>query len=356
MAKGSPLMGTQRGTLGESVLYRANGEQQARARVRSVKNPRSGAQMVQRAINFTVSQAYSEMKDICDHSFQSVPTGLRSMAYFMSANSKKIRSSLQYFGDNQIDADNAFSFNVKGDYTLATNPYVVARGSLPRISYGGFRAADLGILPDDLQHEVLNYAMFPLNSSGLGLLKEGYEGVIDDGLFYGGFRKGDFLTWCGIVRYPNVVGDMEEQHFVYCRFIVDILTGQGGQPRDIWQLQFSRSTFVSNPLFVNFDDKDFVFAPKIDGAYSTAFFKMDKLCGYPSDAEIISGCWIHSRPLGRGRFLRSNAEMELNYVIHKDLKPNWVWENNNVTEAFNSWLGDVEQIGDTAYVLQGGSR
>jgi hypothetical protein len=46
--KGNPFFGTMRGKLGETVFYRSLGEQKARTYLRTIKNPRSFVQMVNR--------------------------------------------------------------------------------------------------------------------------------------------------------------------------------------------------------------------------------------------------------------------------------------------------------------------
>lgn len=70
-----------------NVVFRKNGSQNiVSQRPASVKNPRSDMQQRQRAFIKTVAAAYSVFRPICDHSFEGVPYGGRSMNYFNKIN------------------------------------------------------------------------------------------------------------------------------------------------------------------------------------------------------------------------------------------------------------------------------
>lgn len=78
-------------------------------------------QMSQRAIMATVQKAYSAMKDICNHSFEGVPYGQKTMNTFISENINRI-------GQNKP------SVNIsewKGGFVK--NSYIISRGSLPSV-------------------------------------------------------------------------------------------------------------------------------------------------------------------------------------------------------------------------------
>lgn len=77
-----------------NVVFRANGSTNIVAqRPASVKNPRTSAQQMQRAIIKSTSAAYSLLRSICDHSFEGVSYGQKSMNYFNKINSKVIADS-----------------------------------------------------------------------------------------------------------------------------------------------------------------------------------------------------------------------------------------------------------------------
>ena len=86
MAKGNMLQGMARGKVGDVVFSRLGGEQIARVRNRHPKNPRTNAQLYQRAIMATVMQAYSAGKVIFDHAFQGREIGAGIQRRFMALN------------------------------------------------------------------------------------------------------------------------------------------------------------------------------------------------------------------------------------------------------------------------------
>ena len=58
-----------KGKLAGATVYQQNGETVMREVV-SPTNPKTEKQIIQRIIMHTVMQAYSKMKEICDHSFE----------------------------------------------------------------------------------------------------------------------------------------------------------------------------------------------------------------------------------------------------------------------------------------------
>lgn len=94
MAKGNMFQGMARGKVGDVVFSRLNGEQISRVRNRHPKNPRTNAQLYQRAIMATIMQAYSAGREIFDHSFQGKSVGAENMNTFMSRNIKMLRAQI----------------------------------------------------------------------------------------------------------------------------------------------------------------------------------------------------------------------------------------------------------------------
>lgn len=94
MAKGNLFLGMGRGSVGDVTFYRADGQQLSRARNRKPRNPKTNAQLIQRAISATVVQAYKAGSIIFDHSFEgkSVPAG--SQRAFLSVNMRKLREQV----------------------------------------------------------------------------------------------------------------------------------------------------------------------------------------------------------------------------------------------------------------------
>ena len=119
MAQSKSFFGLRRGSTKTLTFSVYNGKQVTKDRVADVKNPRSAMQMKQRAFMATALHAYSCVKEICDHSFEGLTYGQKSMNYFVSENARMIRSA--------VPNVNLSSF--KGN--SVSNAYIISKGSLP---------------------------------------------------------------------------------------------------------------------------------------------------------------------------------------------------------------------------------
>lgn len=122
MAQSKSFFGLRKGSTKSLTFSVYNGKQVTKDRVTEVKNPRSSMQMSQRAVMSTVLKAYSAMKDICNHSFEGVPYGQKTMNTFISENINLIRK----------DIPNINLSEWKG--RTVQNSYLISRGSLPSVS------------------------------------------------------------------------------------------------------------------------------------------------------------------------------------------------------------------------------
>lgn len=133
MAKGNLFQGMARGKVGDVVFSRANGEQISRVRNRHPKNPRSNAQLFQRAIMATIVQAYSSGKAIFDHSFQGYAVGAQNQRKFISENAKLLREAIAADINTQI-ATNQQKGRVVAPSVSQPVPfgYVISKGNYPQ--------------------------------------------------------------------------------------------------------------------------------------------------------------------------------------------------------------------------------
>lgn len=122
MGKGNLLQGMGRGKLGDTVFYRAMGSQMFRVRNRIVKNPKSVGQQIQRSLMATVTKAYSQLRVICDHSFENVAYGAASQSYFVKKNLDLLRKDAMTYLENNLSGI--------GEYNM---PYIVAPGSVATV-------------------------------------------------------------------------------------------------------------------------------------------------------------------------------------------------------------------------------
>lgn len=86
MAKRSLFWGQASGKLGETVLYRAGGEQRTRTYVAQIKNPKTFAQMENRLSMLNFSAIYRALKPILSASFPNRPTNQSGFNAFVRAN------------------------------------------------------------------------------------------------------------------------------------------------------------------------------------------------------------------------------------------------------------------------------
>lgn len=138
MAVDNLFLGMARGKVGDVVFSRVNGQQVARARNRSPKNPKSPLQTLQRICFNSTSKAYSFFKEICDHAFEGYQPGTPNQSEFTRINVEMLRSKLAYqiaypFDEVMRDAE-AYNFNRMGDVTPVANNWQVSAGSLRPLS------------------------------------------------------------------------------------------------------------------------------------------------------------------------------------------------------------------------------
>lgn len=121
MAQSKSFFGLRRGSTKTLTFSVYNGKQVTKDRVTDVKNPRTSMQMKQRAIMATALRGYSALKEICDHSFEGITYGQKSMNYFVSENARMIRNA----------APNVNLSLSKGN--AVSNAYIISKGSLQAI-------------------------------------------------------------------------------------------------------------------------------------------------------------------------------------------------------------------------------
>lgn len=156
MSKGNIFLGLAAGKLGDVVLYRAQGEQIARARNRNPKNPQSGLQMVQRSMMKTTALAYSLLQPIADHSFQGLQEGTPNQSRFTVRNialmREQIETALAKGDDTLLFNSEATNFAGKFETQPVIRPYVISEGNLPKLQVsivnGGPRIDAVGFQVD----------------------------------------------------------------------------------------------------------------------------------------------------------------------------------------------------------------
>ena len=135
MAKGNLLLGTAKNSVGDVVMYRREGAQITRVRVRNVKNPKTDAQSFQRAIMAPIAKFYSPLSVVLERSFEGL---------------SKAKSHNKF---NQVNANlaRANKWALPKGTGFFPLPYQLSQGTLPAVSceYDSANAAiNVGIKHD----------------------------------------------------------------------------------------------------------------------------------------------------------------------------------------------------------------
>lgn len=337
MATGSLMMGTLKGKLGETVALRRNGKQVLRAYVANVKNPNSQKQQVQRMVQATAAQAYSAMKQICDHSFEGVQVGQKSMSYFMSKNMDLLRSKIQAEPDGTLTGA-AADFVVKGVNLPVLDEYVVAKGTLPEVS----TAADV-YTGSDIVRVRASVSLGSFDSSSL------YR-VVDGWVKANSGCVGDWFTFLLLMKESGAYQNGQQVYrFGFVRFVVVESEVEGNS---ILCLSPSLSSFgvldasINDYFGVNSMGPDGPY--ELHASFSNAF---PSLSNGDSSDQIDAWCCIHSRQNVGGSWQRSNAQMK----VRNDIDVLDINFPSNFDEALASYAGSAQAKGTGDYVLNGGN-
>ena len=117
MAKGNLLLGTAGNSVGDVVMYRREGAQVSRVRVRKIKNPKTDAQSLQRAAFSPVAKFYSPLAVVLERSFE----GLSKM------------KSYNKFLKTNIDLARANGWLLPKGTGFFPLPYKLSQGTLPSV-------------------------------------------------------------------------------------------------------------------------------------------------------------------------------------------------------------------------------
>lgn len=117
MAKSSNFFGLRTGSTKSLTFSVYRGQQITKDRVTRISNPRTTAQMQQRALVPIVAAARSTLKGIVDHSFEGIPYGEASLKEFSAQNLKK-------------DFLKVVSYSPKGYSNMGFAEFLVSKGTI----------------------------------------------------------------------------------------------------------------------------------------------------------------------------------------------------------------------------------
>lgn len=119
MAQSKSFFGLRKGSTKSLTFQVLDGKQITKDRVYNVKNPQTLAQMQQRALMATAVTAYSQMKEICDHSFEGIQVGAKTMAAFIKENLQLLSANVPNINITEYKSG-----------TFVVNKYMISKGTL----------------------------------------------------------------------------------------------------------------------------------------------------------------------------------------------------------------------------------
>lgn len=127
MAKSKSFFGLRSGSTKSLTFQVYRGEQITKDRVYRVSNPRTEAQMTQRALIPIVAAARSALKGLVDHSFEGVPYGEASLKEFSKQNLRAGALSVTSYSPNGV-SNPGFADLIVSNGTIST-PYDVTEST-----------------------------------------------------------------------------------------------------------------------------------------------------------------------------------------------------------------------------------
>lgn len=261
MSKGNMLLGHARGKVGDLVFSRVNGQQVTRARAAVVKNPQTEPQVIQRIILNTVSQAYSRMSAIADHSFEGVAQGQKSMSAFMKKNMAQLRQRMTAAVNAGGNFEAIYDFTPIGTNNFGVNPYIISVGSIPAVNVVSVATATGAKIEAPAAN---TYAAF-IEKYGLAV--------------------GDQLTFCAIV-----VSNTGDRSFNYARVILNPESGDLSAP------------LIQNNAINSANSRN-------AGEFSALAYSADGITFNVGTGSILAGAVIVSRQKTDGTWQRSNSQL-----------------------------------------------
>lgn len=269
------LLGHARGKVGDLVFARVNGQQVTRARAAVVKNPQTEQQIIQRILLNTVIQAYSRMSEICDHSFEGIAVGQKSMNKFMKENLNDLRKKVSEYAADMGTFDGLYAFCPKGLNYFTPNEWVISTGQLPEITLSKVAASS------GAEIVIVSADVIPTYGEIIASL---------------GLQRGDQLTFVGQELYTD-----GRAAFKFARVILDPRE-QDGTQADL-TTPFLADGSVNKP------------SPRNEGADIAFSSAANKLIFDLGASSMFGAAVIVSRQKNDGSWLRSNAAMQLDAAL-----------------------------------------
>lgn len=123
------------GKFGNKVFYR-RGDKTFVKSIAKPKNPKTGAQSLQRVLLKAVNKTYSMMKGICNHSFEEYTNSFESMNKFKRVNLKYLRERAATLLESGQGLDAFYQFTPLESEKWTPFEAIISEGHLPVVSVG----------------------------------------------------------------------------------------------------------------------------------------------------------------------------------------------------------------------------
>lgn len=220
------LLGLAKGKVGDLVFYRDGGEQRTRTRV-VPKNPRTPAQMQQRAKIANVSALYRTMASVLADSFTNRPSN---------------QSGYNVFASTAIALSPYMTKQQATAACVLPQPALLSRGVLPAIEYVGYGGSDDTATAMTLTGEF----------TGTSTIAQVSAAIIAQ---YPSIQQGDELTFVSLVF--SEIDDVDADAPVYSAraSVVNIKVDIEDQtPLSTARLQFQAGTLASSDALSDWED------------------------------------------------------------------------------------------------------
>lgn len=317
-----------RGSIGDVTFYRADGQQLSRVRNRRPKNPKTEAQLYQRAIMATVVKAYQAGKAIFDHSFEGFSVGAQCQRQFMSLNAKMLRQLVATDINTPIATNSQRARVVApGTSVPVANPFIISRGSYQQTLFSFNSTTDSYALPATNDAEtVAQYA------ARVGLIAgDIYTFVI--------FAEKTDIAYESSV-HDDVLASLNYCSFAYVRLIVkdglSNVTDEAVSYDQLFTVQSSGGDFaMTDETLGGFD---------IDFNIGITSFKVNSVTGYTTTGAIGL---IRSR---RDQDLRSDSVLNVKYGSTAE-------DMFGIASDYilDEWINSTTSVGNSELILEGGN-
>lgn len=321
MSKGNIFLGFGRGKLGDVVFSRTNGEQVARARNRSPRNPQTPLQLLQRVVLKTVSTAYSMLQDITNHSFQGYMEGTESQSRFATINVAVFRRAL----DAEINSGSAEDILSSSSSNYATKSSTLAQFDPFIVSEGTIGSTDVRYLSG------LSSLILPLISATPTAATITYKDIVD-GL---GLTRGDQLTFL-VLSVDDRSGEGIDagvfNSFRYARVILEPSDG------DMTSLFFQDGA-INKPNARNEGSVNLLYVPAAGSVPAHISFNIDGIANAAGQQFSSAGAAVIVSRLSGGVWQRSSQSLVLrSYIVSEDGHLTYDHGTNYLGDAIASYM------------------